>query len=243
MVDVPLELDDGDCEHVLLDESGAHASGLVAVGALLTPNLRRLEEQVAAHHEEKSADPWAGSAKSLASLREDGFHFAVDDVAVKNDFLLLLSRMTSFRSTIAFSRRERLASITDDERCLVLYRAILPSIIGSARRSKLHFVFETNQALNRRFGALLEDSLADPLLSRSRSLPSVSYSISGKKDVRALAIADYCLGVTRHWLEDGAREDNARVAFRNFSRIRSHMSVILNFDTGERWTRRTQRFS
>jgi hypothetical protein len=214
------------------------------VGAVACPEPERLDRILSELHEELSAtDRFAGQASFDAFVR-DGFHNWQIPFELQVRFISELERLDGFRLYVCFSRRKRLASLNDDQRCLVLYRAMLPDVLLAQNRALIELWFEENTSLGRHFTKVAEDSRADAISKSDESrVPELDVRVVSKNDAPSLGIVDFGMAIISQWLLQPAPRDLAQYKVRNFMAIERDVALIYDFDTGKRSSRLHRNFA
>ena len=209
---------------VFLDESGTHAdSPGVLVGAVVTPDAQRLEQQVVAVHGDILSDNlyWNDGAKRDAFAAR-GFHHVEDNDTVRGEFVRIFRSM-DFRAHVAFSRRS--AKIADQDLILNMYYTLARNIILRYRTEELLFVFETESSLDSYYSKIIA-TVYDDLRSIARTPLTVAARI-GTKASPALALADYVLALASIALFE---KPKPFVANRINSGLDVHLAHLIDFD-------------
>jgi hypothetical protein len=224
---------------ILLDESGQQSETLpLMVGAVACPEPERLDDILNELHAELSAmDRFAGQA-SFDAFVKDGFHNWQIPFELQVQFISELEKLDGFRLYVCFSRRARLPTLTDDQRCLVLYRALLPDVYLAQKIDSVDLWFEENSTLGRHFKKVAEDSRADAVAKSDEDrVPQVNVRVVSKDEAPSLGIVDFAMAIIGQWLLQPAPRDLAQYKVRNFMAIERDVALIHDFDSGKRSTR------
>jgi hypothetical protein len=230
--------------YVLLDESGNfHATKALIVGALVLNDYAQIESAAREMFDEMRASPELEDHKSFEKFLTEGFHYSSNPFEIQIDFMNRISRLHGYRMFFAFSQRERLPDLDDNDRSLVLYATMLVDVISYIRTPKIVFLFEHNAELNPRFAGLVANARERAVArNRRREMPVVESRIAHKQDPLALGIVDYAMAVISNWIDADFTVDPDNKAFRMYRRFERNTAVIHNFDDQLRSNRSDRRF-
>lgn len=161
------------------------------------------------------------------SFRNTGFHYVEDNFLARQTFISLIATLD-----VEWWCVSNLHPFEDPYETLPQqFEWIIEGIFKRFKTSRLHFVFENNSRLDSAMAEIVESTAR----SARGSPEHVTFSV-GTKSTRALALADYCLGVSSHallaWIKACcATEDlNDAYEYRQFTTIEPSCSVLYSWD-------------
>ncbi|WP_210479600.1 hypothetical protein [Naasia sp. SYSU D00948] len=227
---------------VLFDETGQQTTRPIVVGAVITADVDRLETTVRELFDYWAAEERFDGMESYKHFLARGFHNNQIPLELQNAFIQTLREIDGLRIFAAVSDRTRL-TLTDDDRCLVLYGSLLPDVIAYLRLGEPTFYFEENPTLQKHFGRLTQDAY-DRAARRApgRSLPKPEVRVTRKDELLALGVVDFVISIIANWVALEDRQDVSKREVRNYRAIERDIAVIYHFDTRERISRRHRAF-
>lgn len=227
--------------HLVLDESGQQVvQRPLCVGIASCAEIDALEERLGEIHAKWSSEERFEGLGSFDAFMKEGFHNNQIPPELQVRFIDELESMPFFRLSISFTRRERFPDLDDDKMTMIMYADLLADLIRQRGSTEYKILLENNQYIEPRLGRLVEKVVERALADARRdwSPPRIDYEIVSKTDLHAVGVIDFALKVIGDWLMEADRQDVTSFKTRNYRALRRRISVISDFDTGKRLSRR-----
>jgi hypothetical protein len=220
---------------VFLDESGTHAKAeRLLVGAVVAPDREAVELAVVEAFTDVASQSanWR-TAEEIEAFIGRGFHFTQDNVSVRNEFVRRLSTM-NIRIHAAYSASGKGRAWRT--RAAAMYYQLVRGVLARYRHCAVHFAFERETGMNRRYQGIIELAARSVVDSDEGGLDELTWDVSvAGKDDPALAVVDYVLASLSFRLSVMRQgEFEARYA----QAFAGHVAHLLDYDKALRYSSR-----
>jgi len=233
-------MDDG--VFFFIDESGFNESSLSMLCCVITTTPELLRSEIARLKDDIVHNPRYINMRE--SFIKSGFHYTENPFEIRNEFLLLLSRLT-FEAYICFVYKPK----TNEHRNKLyerMFGRLIYDRLFKYRSQQIRICFEQHDSKHVRRLETLREIVhqADARIKATFQLDDIDLPIvtSAGKEEDLLAIADYICAVFSGYyrvLYSGERDANEdSLQKRNFDEVRGKIRLIHDFDNEVFYSRR-----
>lgn len=203
---------------------------LLAVGVVLTEDVKRISKEICELRSQILVDPFASGRKHR--LHKKGFHFSEDSEETRAAFVKLIAQFP-IRAFVALKRVSNKAEFKTHY--LQLLKCLLFDRLSTQFSFRCHIVVEEHSEIRQQdVDDVLESVRIDLAKANRRPVFKPSLTIASKSDAPCMAVTDYLLGVTAKYMT----EPKGETASKRFERLRDKIRLVLDVDTGNRYCRK-----